>query len=609
MSLAQATSQTLSIDAWITTGVLVMILGGLVHGRVGADLVLLSGLVILLLTGVLSTTEAVQGFANPAVVTVGLLYVVAAGLRQTGGMTMVTNRLLGRPGNLSVAQARLTIPVAIGSAFMNNTPIVAMYLPLLAGWAKRNRLSVSRLFMPLSFAAILGGMCTLIGTSTNLVVNELIREEVVRATANGETVDFQPFGMFTLAWVGVPAAILGILYMLLTGRLLLRDRDKSVPLNLDPREYMAPMLVEKGSPIAGKTVEEAGLRQLHGLFLSRLDRHEETIIAVAPEQVIREGDVLVFVGALESIVDLQQIKGLTPMTGSAGQEHTIPRHSAVLFEAVVSNASPLIGRSIREGAFRTTYGAVVIAVHRNGARLRGKIGGIVLRSGDTLLLEAPPEFAKTYKDSKDFYLVSEIPGQAAPRHRLAGIALGVLVAMVVAITFSPSNAMTFAMLAALLMILLRCCTGPQARASVDWQVLTVIGSAFGLGHAMQTSGLAAFIADHMVNWSGQFGLYGLLAVTYVLTAIFTSLITNNAAAVLLFPIAFEAARTHGHDLTPFAVCVAVAASAGFATPLGYQTNLMVMGPGGYRTMDYLRFGGPLTLLVGAVTVIVAPLLA
>ena len=590
----------MTAEAWVLSGVLLVMVVALVSGRIGADLVLLGGLGVLLLTGVLAPAEAVSGFAQPAVVTIAVLYVVAAGLRETGAMTRLTSMLLGAPRTLWGAQLRLAAPVALASALVNNTPIVAMFLPVLSDWAKKRDLSVSRLFMPLSFAAILGGMCTLLGTSTNLLVFGLVEEH------RGEP-GVTPMGMFTIAWVGVPAAAAGLLYMALTGRWLLPDRDARTFDLSNPRQYTTAMRVEPGAGAAGQTVEQAGLRQLPGLFLARIEREKETIHAVAPTQILREGDGLVFVGVLDSVRDLQKIKGLAPIPGDERHELLGPRHASRLIEAVVSQGSPLLGMSIREASLRSRYGAVVIAAHRQGERIEGRLGDIRLRAGDTLLLETSTDFTARYRNSQDFYLVNELPGAAAPRHAHAPIALAILAGMVGLITIDPSRAMAYALAAALGMVLLRCCTGPDARRSVDWQVLTVVGSAFGFAAAMENTGLASVLAGSLVDWGARFGIWGLLAVVYALTAVFTSIITNNAAAILMFPIALEAARDNDLALMPFAVCVAVAASAGFATPMGYQTNLMVMGPGGYRVADFLRFGGPLTVLVGTVTVALAPL--
>jgi len=588
-------------EVWITGGVLAVIVIGLSTGRAGADLVLLAGLAVLLAMGVIDTGEAISGFANPAVWTVVFLYIVASGLRHTGALTSLTAWALGRPKSTAGAQARIMLPVAGASAFMNNTPIVAMFLPTLKDWATRNNIPASRLFMPLSFAAILGGTCTLIGTSTNLVVHGMIQSH------NQQGYDLPQLGMFTLAWVGLPIAVVGIGYMLIFGRGLLRNTDARMPSVEDPREYMTSMRIAPGAGISGQTIEQAGLRRLPGLFLSRIEREGEYIFAVDPSAELREGDVLVFVGNVKSVVDLQRIKGLEPVTSEEIRKGMVPRHRAKLIEAVVSASSPMLGVSIREGEFRSRYGAVVIAAHRSGERIAGKLGDIRLRAGDTLLLEASGDFVGTHADSKDFYLVSELESSAAPGHHLAWAAMLVLFGLIVGMTIFPAHTMTVALIAALSMIVLRCCTGPQARAAINWQVFVIIGSAFGLGAAMETSGLATLIAGLVMDVAQPMGLFAALGALFVITAVFTNIVTNNAAAVLMFPIALEAWRA-GPDwpFLPFAAVIAISASAGFATPIGYQTNLMVMGPGGYRPRDFLRFGLPLVILTGIVCIFLSP---
>lgn len=585
---------------WFTMALIVTMVSLLVSGRFGADIIMLGVVVALLLFGVIEPRAAVAGFSNTGVITVALLYVVASGLKETGAMTILTSRLLGRPRGVHEAQLRLMLPAAGLSAFVNNTPIVAMFLPVLNDWCKRNRLAASMLFMPLSFAAILGGVCTLIGTSTNLVVKGLIDEQN-RLNANTPGYDtLESLRMFTMTPVGLMVAFAGVVYMLIFARWLLPNRAPVLPTSENARQFTTEMRVETGAPIVGKSVEQAGLRHLPGLYLSRIERESETIIAVDPDETLQPNDILVFVGVLDSVVDLQKIKGLTPM---APRIDGVRQHHR-LIEAVISPASPLVGRSIREGGFRTQYGAVVIAVNRHGERVKGKIGDIVLRPGDTLLVEAPVGWARKHRDSNAFYLVSELPEAAAPRHERAWIALGILATLVALITFEVLDTMTAAMGAAGTMVLFRCCTGPQARRSVDWQVLIVIAAAFGIGDAMRSTGLAEWVAHGALGWTHEYGGLVMLAMVYLTTVLFTSLITNNAAAVLVFPIALALTRAAGvTDFTPYAICIAIAASAEFMTPIGYQTNLMVMGPGGYKWLDYTRFGAPLMLLCGFVCVL------
>jgi di/tricarboxylate transporter len=587
-------------QAWFTLAALVGMLVALAASSVAADLVMLGTLLLLLLAGVVSPRDAASGFANEGLLTVAFLYVLAAGLRYSGVVSLLTERLLGRPRSAFDAQARVVLPVAAMSAFMNNTPLVAVYLPMLHGYARRYGLAPSRLFLPLSYAAILGGVCTLIGTSTNVVVNGLI----LKHNATHPEALVAPFGMFTLTPVGLPVAVLGVAYMLLAGRRLLPERQTPVQDEDERRDYTVAMRVEPGAAVVGRTLEAAGLRALRGLFLAHIERQNDVLHAVGPEEVLRAGDVLVFVGVLESVVDLQQIRGLTPVTWD-GHGH---RQDNRLIEAVISPASSLVGRTIRDGSFRTKYGGVIVAVHRHGERLKGKLGDIRLRGGDTLLIEAVPGFAKQHRDSSAFYLVTEHDGAAAPRHERAWAALLMLGVFVGLSAFEVVDTMTAAMVAAAGVVLLRCTDGPMARAAIDWPVLVVIGAGLGIGEAMEQSGLAAVAADTVLGAAGRSGPTMLVAAVYALTWGLTSLLSNSAAAVLVFPIAWRAAQAAGMPFEPFTIAIAIAASCEFTTPIGYQTNLMVLGPGGYRVSDYLRFGGPLTLLCGLVTVLMLRLL-
>lgn len=584
----------MTLEGWLTVGILIVMLGVMVSGRAGPDLAIMGALLMMLVLGIVEPAQAIGGFANPAVATIGLLYIVASGLKETGATSSVATRLIGRPRSAWQAQARLLAPVAGLSAFTNNTPLIAAMLPVLSSAARRAGIAASRLYMPLSFATILGGMCTLIGTSTNLVVFDLYEE-----TRAGDP-SMPAFGMFTLAKAALPAALIGLAYILIFGRRLLPAHEERLPGAGSPRQYMVAMRVEPGASIVGQSVERAGLRRLPGLFLSRIDRAEETITAVAPRELLEANDVLIFVGSLESVVDLQNTPGLAPVTDDS-DEHLSDRSTMRLAEVVVSPASPLIGATIRDAAIRTRYGAVVIAAHRHGHRLTGRIGDIVIRPGDTLLLEAGPEFARRYRDSSEFTLVSELEGAAAPRFERAPIAVAILVGLVLVLTFRIVAPLTGAMAAAALMVLTRCCSGAQARASVDWPVLIVIGSAFGIGAGLEESGLAQVVADQLLVVAGGGSILAILILIYIMTLAFTMLVSNTAAAVLMFPIAIDAALAANIPILPVAVCVALAASADFSTPLGYQTNLMVMGPGGYRWTDFLRFGGPLTILVSIVT--------
>ena len=583
----------MSWEAWTTLGVLVMVVGLLVGTRRSPDVILLGALALLLISGVLRPSEALVGFANEGMATIGVLFAVAAGLRETGALHWVA-RLLGRPRSLFVAQVRIMLPAGIMSAFMNNTPLVAILLPVIGDWAKRTRFAASRILIPLSFASILGGACTLVGTSTNLVVNGWLLDEVGHAG----------LGMFELAWVGVPCALAGIGFVLLAGRRLLPDRSPPIDIGDDPRSYTVETLVQPAGPLVGKTVEAAGLRHLPGVYLMEIERAGETIPAVAPDERLCANDRLIFVGVVESVVDLHKIAGLLPATEQVFKIDA-PRSRRCLIEAVVSDSCPLVGCTIREGRFRTRYNAVVVAVARSGRRIRIKIGDIVLQPGDTLLLEALPAFIRQHRNSRDFYLVSQVRDSNPPRYERAPVALVILGLLVAVVAMGWLSMFKGALVAAGLMLATRCCSASAVRRAVDWQVLLVVAAAIGIGRAMQTSGLADVLAQHLVAAAGPRPTI-VLAAVYGVTMLLAGLITAKAAALLMLPLAHAAAGALGVAFMPFAMGVLYAASTTVATPVGYPTNLMIFGPGGYRFRDYLRIGVPISLILWGIVVALVP---
>lgn len=586
----------MEVDAWLTLAVVTVTMLLLIGTRMSPDVILVGALTVLIVSNVLTPEEALSGLGNTGLATVGVLYAVVAGLTDTGAVHAIGARLLGRPTSVPSAIARLMVPVTAMSAFLNNTPIVAMLVPVVEDWAKRTGIAVSKLMIPLSYGAILGGMCTLIGTSTNVIVYGLAQERS----------DIGPIGFFEVGAVGLPAAIVGVLYVLAAQKWLLPERRSPLRDNGQTREYALEMLVEDSSPLIGKSVEEAGLRNLPGAFLAEIDRDGTLIPAVAPSERLRAQDRLLFVGVVESLVDLLRMRGLYPAPDQLFKL-TAPRPERRIVEVVVAESCPMVGQTIREGRFRSRYDAVVIAAARNGERLRGKIGNIQLRAGDTLLLECRPSFAESQRNSKDFLLVSEVPNANIPRHERAWVAAAILAGMVAIVTAELVSMLEGALIAAALMLATGCTTAGSVRSSIDWSVLIVIGAALGIGQALQSSGAAGVIAQ---AWIGSFGDQPWLALiaVYALTNIFTEVLTNNAAAVLLFPIAGATAESLGVSFEPFVFVIMMAASAGFATPIGYQTNLMVYGPGGYRFSDYVQFGLPLNVLVGAVTVTLAPMI-
>ena len=583
-------------EAWLTLAVVAGCFAMMALTWISPDIIMSAGLTVLLVSGVLLPEEALAGFSNQGMLTVAVLYVVVSGLTETGAVGWIVQHILGRPRSERHAQTRLMAPAAILSAFLNNTPVVAVFVPAVRIWARRNNLSLTRLLIPLSYASIAGGTCTLIGTSTNLVVNGLLVEQV----------DQPGLAMFELAWIGLPVAACVFLFVLVFSRQLLPDREVPLAHGEEIREYVTEMLVEEGSLLEGSSIEEAGLRCLPGLYLAEIERDGDILPAVGPRERLEANDRLIFVGDVESVVDLHSIHGLVPATKQIFKLEGARKHRG-FFEAVVSDTCPLVGKTVRESRFRTRYQAVIIALARNGERLRGKIGDMELRVGDTLLLEARPGFTARHGRSRDFLLVSEIGGFHPPDHKGAPVALGITAGMVALAASGLLSILEAALIAAGLMIVTGCTSGRVARRAPDWQVLVVIATSFGVGAALQKSGAAAVLADGIIGLAGG-DPWATLILLFVATALLTSIATNNVAAVLAFPIALSAAQHMGVDIMPFAITIMVAASASFATPIGYQTNLMVYNTGGYRFTDFMRIGLPLTVLVGLVTTWLVPLI-
>ncbi len=596
----------MSLDAAITLAVVALTIVALAREVLSPDVLLFGALIVLVAAGVLDFEAALRGFSNPVLLTIAGLLVVAAGLKVTGVLEVVTDLVLGTARTLRQALVRLTGTTVVASAFLNNTPIVAMGIPVAIRWSRRRGIAPSRVLIPLSYASILGGLCTLIGTSTNLVVDGLMKRHGLPG-----------LGFFELAGIGVPIAVVGVAYLVLVSPYLLPDRRQVEADAESARRYLAEMRLTSPSPLIGHTVEDAGLRHLPGLFLVRIERTTGIVAPVGPAERLAEGDRLTFAGLVETIVDLRRFRGLEPVTGGdperepgAGGPYAAGAggEALELHEAVISPGSPLVGSSIREANFRSRYNAAVIAVHRHGERIEKRIGDIVLRPGDALMLEAAAGFDRAFRDSSDFYLVSRVDGSAAPRHRHRWTSLLVLAAVVVLAGTGLVSITLAAALGGLSMVVTGCLSPGEAKRAVDWSLLVVIGSALGIAVAMEKSGAATLLAEGVVDASASFGPRGVLAGLFVATLVLTELITNNAAAALMFPVAISVAGALGLAARPLVIAVTVAASLSMATPLGYQTNLMVYGPGGYRFTDFTKAGLPLQLLAGTLAVVLIPLL-
>lgn len=612
-------------EAWFMLALLALVLAGLIANR-PPDAVLVAAMTVCAAAGIISPADALSGFANTGLITVAALFVVAAALRETGALDTLGRFMLGKVKTERGVLVRMSVFVTTISAFMNNTPIVAMFLPVLESWSRKNNVAPSRLLMPLSFLAILGGTCTLIGTSTNLVVAGMMKEEAKARTALAASVtepavaaqheaiaqSLRPLGLFELGYVGAPFALIGIAYLLTAGSWLLpRRKDFRQSLDDASREYLVNLRITPGCALSGKQVEEAGLRHLKGLFLIEIDRSGEIISPVGPRQTLESGDVLTFTGVIGNIVELERIPGLLPVADEDYIAEAIERRHKMLCEAVISTTSPMIGKSVREGGFRSHYNAAIVAVSRGGERLKGRVGDIVLRSGDTLLLQTGENFQSAHRNNPDFFLVSGVDESRAVRHDKAYLSIALLLLLVSLMTFGAfGDPVLPSLLIAGALVVTRCISTSLARQSLDWQTLITIGASFGVGKALVESGLVTVVAttvSESMLGLGPYAPFALLAAFYLITSGVTETVTNNAAAALMFPFAVEMGERLGVDPRPFVLAVCFAASAAFITPIGYQTHLMVYGPGGYRFSDFVRVGTPLNILLMITATILIPL--
>lgn len=586
----------MSVDpAYLAIGVTVAVLLAMASNRVPQDLAMVAGMLVLMISGVLSANEALAGFGNSGLITIAILYVVVAGLRETGAMEWIAQRFLGSPGSTRDAVLRLNAPVAVLSAFINNTPVVAMFMPVAQAWSARYRIAASKLMMPISFTAVLAGTCTLIGTSTNLVVDGLMQSKL----------GHPGMGLFDIAPVGIAVTVVGLVYIVLFADRLLPDRAGAVAQLEDARHYAFEMRVVAGGPLVGKSIGEVGLRSMANAYVVELKRGTRLLAAVGPEEVLEGGDVLVCVGIVDAVKDLRRIPGLEVAEQQAGKLD-LAHGQRCLVELVVASNAPFAGKSVRESRFRTEYEAAILSISRDGVRLTGKVGDIELQAGDTLLVEAAREFAHRHRYNRAFLLVSALQDSTPPDFSRAPLALGILAALIVVSSFEWLSLLEAGFIAAGLLLATRCLTLEIARSSVDYEVLVIIAASFALGVALDKTGAARMIADGFMALAGR-DPFLTLAVIYITTLVFTELISNNAAAALMFPIAVASANELGVSVLPLLVGVMFSASLSFITPIGYQTNLMVQGPGGYRFGDYVRFGLPLTVLSTAVALALIPL--
>ncbi|WP_271397132.1 SLC13 family permease [Salinicoccus roseus] len=575
---------------------IVLMLLGLLFEAARADLIVFFFLVVFLLTGIISTEQALSGFSNEGMLTVLLLFIVAGAIQKHGIIENYIDRLLSDHRGTKRSMIKLLAPISLFSGFLNNTPIVVTLTPILKNWCQQNGIAPSKFLIPLSYVTILGGTITLIGTSTNLVVHGLL----IQSGREG-------FGFFQLSVVGLPIAVAGLIYIFTLGYRLLPDTlGAKEQIRKEVKEFLAEAVIEKGYEHVNGRIVDAVNNSLKGIYIIEIIRNDTRIFPVTPNTIIEEGDHLLFSGTLNTIASVQKQKGITLKTGTDQTLDSLKDDKFELIEAVISHQSGLVGKSVKSAHFRSKYNAGVIAVHRNNERIKGRVGEIMLKPGDTILLLAGNDFMETHMHSIDFYVVTSLsppePLNQSSAKGWAGLAL--LLVMISSVTLGFLSMFEAMLIAVILLMLFKFIDADEMLSYIQFNVILLIASAFGVGAAMMESGLAQFLAENMLMIARPLGVIGLIAILYIMTNIFTELITNTGAAVLMFPIAMEMAAQMDMDYMGLTVTIAIAASASFITPIGYQTNLIVYGPGGYKFTDYIKVGVPLSLMTMVISTLI-----
>ena len=576
------------LETLIVSAILLLALVLFVTELVPIDLTALLIVGLLILTGVLTPAEGFSGFSHPAPVTVAAMLVLSAGLIRTGAVAKLGQKVSALGGSSEISHLVVIIPViALLSAFISNTAAVAMFIPLVLNIAREKNLSPSKMLLPLSYAAILGGACTYIGTSTNIIVGTIYAE-------GGRP----PLQMFEFSGLGMVLLGLGTVYLLAIGQRNLPSRptEASLTEGYRLREYLTELVIRADSPLLDKTLKETDFSQQLDIEVLEIQRGQYKLRLFLQDIQLRGGDVLIVKGNLENILKIRDTEGVDILAEVKLSDRDLKSEDVTLAEAVISPDSFLIGRTLKEANFRQRYQATALAIRRHGSQIRDKLGRVRLRVGDMLLVQVRKLVLENLRQDSDFMLVLEESQGSDFRFSKLPVATLIFLGVIAAAASRELSIELAALFGAMAMVVTRCITLQQAYRAVDWRIVILIGGTLALGTAMDKTGTANLIAESLVGWSGALGPVALIAVLYLLTLGMTELMSNNATAALLTPIAISIAHHGGWDPRPFVFCVAFAASCSFLTPIGYQTNTMVYGPGGYRFTDYFKVGVWLSLI-------------
>jgi di/tricarboxylate transporter len=591
--------------------VLIVLLGAIVMfatERFPVDVVAIIAMALLVVSGVISPQQGVSGFSNSATITVAFMFILSTALFKSGAVVSIGNRIAQLfKFNFWIGIFSTMLSVGLISAFINNTPVVAIFIPILVGAAAQSKLSLSKMLMPLSFASMFGGVCTLIGTSTNILVSGVAAEN-----------NLEPFSMFEMTKLGLIFFVVGLLYMMLIGIRLIPDRgeDDGLMKKFGMGDYLTEIVLMANASSAGKTIGESPLVKKLDIDILEVKKKSQTYIMPSGDVLLEAGDILKVRCDVEKIKTLKDREGIALKSDAkfnslSDISDTKKADDRIVFvEAVIAPNSPFEGYSVKQLNFRQKYGATVLAIRHRGELMRDKVANTILRAGDTLLIEVernhlPNLQQLELRGRNTFLIVTEVDLPAYRTDKMMTVVLTLLGVILLA-SLNVMPIMMAAIVGSMFLVVTGCITMEEAYLAIDWKVIFLLAGAISLGVAMETSGAAMLISSFLITIVKSFGPMAIVSILYLITSLLTAFMSNNASAVLLAPIAIAASISMGIDARPLLMAITFAASSSFITPVGYQTNTMIYGVGGYRFADFLRVGAPLNIIFWILATLLIP---
>ncbi|MBT3739030.1 MAG: SLC13 family permease [Candidatus Marinimicrobia bacterium] len=591
----------MSFEILIVLSLIVLAFSLFVTEKFPLDVTALLILSILLLGKFLTPEEAISGFANPAVITIGLLFILSHALQKTRLLEYLIiriNKLVSRSRNLGLGVYLLTIGIA--SALMNNTAIVAIFMPVTIRLAHQYKISPSKLLIPLSYAAIMGGTLTLVGTSTNLLVNAIYIDN------GGEAL-----GMFEFARYGWIPLIIGLAYIIWIAPLILPSRTitSSLTKSYHMAGYLTEMKISNDSPLVGKTCRERNINQNYDVMVLDIQREGHLISTKVGEEIIQSGDILFVKGAVENFLRMKEVEKISLLTDEKLTQKELEQEDNVLMECMLTDKSDIIGKTLMQSNFRKRFRTFILAIRRDGSIIRKKVAHVILHTYDTLLIYGRRKQIDKLAINGDFILLGEVQAELV-KSRYWWVSILAIISTIILAAFGILPILKGAIISAVILLMFKIISPNEAYQSIHWQVIILIAALIPLGIVIESTGTATFIGElisnTVVGFSTDIQPYILLGLIYLITMILTEVSSNTATAIIMTPIVMAVTNQIGIDPRPFIFAVCFAASASFITPVGYQTNLMVYGPGGYKFSDFIKVGMPLSIIFWLLAILLIP---